>query len=77
MGGFNLKEPANKPIVTQSLAARILGCWHLKISRPITTEKITYRYCTKCGMRQKYDMKKFKSVGSFYSPRIKENLHFV
>lgn len=61
----------------QSIIERILGCWHLKMSRPITTENVTYRYCIKCGLRRNYDLANFRSVGTYYSPKVPKTNHFV
>ncbi len=61
----------------QSVVKRLFGCWHLKLSRPKTTNNVTYRYCVKCGMRRNFDLETFKSEGSFYSPPIPKERYFV
>jgi len=49
---------------------RLFSCWHVKMSRPFTHERETYRTCLRCGMRRKFDIEKWKSIGRFYSPTI-------
>jgi hypothetical protein len=61
----------------QSVIKRVLGCWHLKLSYPKTTNNITYCYCINCGMRRKYDLETFKAKGSFYNPPISNDIYFV
>ena len=61
----------------QSVVKRVFGCWHLKMSRPKTENKVTYRYCIKCGMRRNYDLETFKNSGSFYKPTVSEEIYFV
>ena len=72
-----MKELANKAVNTQSFAARVFGCWHKRMSRPITKKNTTYRYCVKCGLRRNYDLKNSEYTGAFYAPAIAEDLHFV
>jgi hypothetical protein len=59
------------------ILSRVFGCWHLKMSRPVTTKNTTYRFCPKCGMRRKYDLETFRSKGSFYSPPTDGDLYYV
>jgi hypothetical protein len=61
----------------QGMFKRVFGCWHLKLSRPTTTNHVTYQYCVKCGMRRNYDLDSFEPTGSFYLPPIAKNIHFV
>ena len=50
--------------------SRLFSCWHIKMSRPFTHERETYRTCLRCGMRRKFDIEKWKSSGRFYSQTI-------
>ena len=52
------------------LINRIFSCWHIKMSRPFTHERESYRTCLRCGMRRSFDVEKWKSKGRFYSPTI-------
>jgi DNA-directed RNA polymerase subunit RPC12/RpoP len=47
----------------------VFGCWHKDLSRPFTTDqRESYRACTECGARRRFDTKTLKTVGSFYYP---------
>ena len=44
----------------------LFGCWHRRMSWPITRDGQTYRACLKCGVRRSFDAKTWKTFGSFY-----------
>lgn len=46
----------------------LFGCWHKEMSRPFTNKKVSYRACTSCGARKKFDTSNFKTLGTFYHP---------
>lgn len=48
--------------------ARVFGCRHYRMSRPVTTNKVTYQYCSECGIRRKYDPVTFKPERELYYP---------
>jgi hypothetical protein len=48
--------------------ARVVGCWHLNMSRPFTREGETYRACMACGARRRFDTERWETVGQFYYP---------
>jgi hypothetical protein len=48
--------------------ARVFGCWHLDMSRPVTREGETYRACVACGARRRFDTEGWKTVGRYYYP---------
>lgn len=50
------------------LLGKIFGCWHKDISRPFTNKKGSYRVCLECGARKEFDIKSFKTLGTFYYP---------
>ena len=50
----------------QRRVGSLFGCWHRRMSWPITRDGQTYRACVKCGMRRKFDPKTWKTFGSFY-----------
>ena len=52
------------------LLNRLLSCWHLKMSRPIKRGRESYRACVRCGMRRRFDLEEWKSVGRFYLPSV-------
>ncbi len=49
------------------LAQRLLGCWQHDLSRPFTCKGRTYRVCVKCGMSRDFNLKTWKSQGTFYA----------
>ena len=49
---------------------RIFGCWHLRLSRPITRGRESYRACLRCGMHRRFDPESWTTSGPFYSPRV-------
>ncbi len=57
--------------------ARVFGCYHARMSRPVTTKNITYRYCPSCGIRRRYNLEFYRSEGAFYYPATNTDLHHV
>ena len=54
----------------KNLCTRAIGCWHLRLSRPFTHGRESYRTCLHCGMRREFDLQRWKSIGRFYSSPI-------
>ena len=50
------------------ILASLFGCWHPKLSRPVTFEKVSYRACLHCGARQKFDAERLQTTKRFYYP---------
>jgi hypothetical protein len=50
------------------LLARVFGCWHWNMSRPVTRDGQTYRACADCGARRRFDTDRWETVGQFYYP---------
>ena len=50
----------------ERLLGTLFGCWHRRMSWPITRDGQTYRACLKCGVRRNFDTKTWKTFGSFY-----------
>lgn len=46
----------------------LFGCWHPRLTRPITDKHSTYQTCVECGARRQFDIDSFKPSGSFYYP---------
>jgi hypothetical protein len=61
----------------QSFFKRLFGCWHSRMSKPVTTESTTFCYCKDCGLRRNYDFETFKPKGAFYAPRPGKQIYFV
>ena len=50
----------------ERLVGGVLGCWHRRMSWPITRDGQTYRACLKCGICRSFDPETWKSFGPFY-----------
>ncbi len=48
--------------------SNMFGCWHKRMSRPVTRNDVTFRSCINCGARRKFDMESFRTSGPFYYP---------
>lgn len=67
--GTNLSAViANVVIKVRRAITRILGCWHMNMSRPFSRGNESYRSCVTCGARRRFDLQQWKMVGSFYYP---------
>lgn len=70
-GGFaakaieNIEEQKGRKI---GFFGKIFGCWHKRLTRPMTSERTTYQACIDCGARKNFDTATFRSQGSFYYP---------
>jgi hypothetical protein len=53
----------------QSFLKRLFGCWHGRLSRPVTINGVTFCYCKDCGLRRRYDIESGRHHGSFYAER--------
>jgi len=47
---------------------KLFGCWHKELSRPFSDKRDSYRACTSCGARKKFDTSNFTTSGTFYYP---------
>jgi hypothetical protein len=45
---------------------RLIGCWHLEMSRPFSSEGKAYRVCLSCGAHRQFNLKNWKMQGAFY-----------
>lgn len=64
-------------IEKQSFLKRLFGCWHSRMSKPVTIDKRTFCYCKDCGLRRRFDTKSFRLEGAFYSERPGKTVNFV
>jgi hypothetical protein len=46
----------------------LFGCWHKRLTRPISDNESTYQACVECGARRRFDTESFSSTGPFYYP---------
>ncbi|HJU56303.1 MAG TPA: hypothetical protein VJ715_17095 [Pyrinomonadaceae bacterium] len=70
------RESANSAGMLSRFVARVFGCWHREMSRPLTLGGQSYRACLDCGARRAFDTKSWKMVGAYYydSPEVKDHL---
>jgi hypothetical protein len=47
---------------------KLFGCWHKRLTRPVTRNRVTFRSCIDCGARRKFDMERFQTMGPFFYP---------
>ena len=59
----------------RNVTARIFGCWHINMSRPISRGSETYRSCVACGARRRFDLERWEMVGAFYYPERNSALY--
>jgi hypothetical protein len=45
---------------------RLVGCWHLEMSRPFSTQGQAYRVCLNCGAHRHFNLKRWEMQGEFY-----------
>ena len=50
--------------VPDRLVGRLFGCWHRRLSWPITRDRQTYRAC----LCRSFDPKTWQTFGPFYRP---------
>jgi hypothetical protein len=41
------------------------GCWHRKMSWPVTLQKHSYQVCVGCGIKRLFDEEAFRSYGPY------------
>jgi hypothetical protein len=71
---LNINGPSASAVENRKvgLVARIFGCWHSKMSRPMTIDEETYCVCANCGARIRFDPKELKTVGHYYYPPMSD-----
>ena len=45
---------------------RLMGCWHMELSRPFSSDGKGYRVCLSCGAHRQFNLKNWKMQGDFY-----------
>jgi len=55
--------------------ARVFGCWHPDLSRPLSRDGETYRTCLDCGARRHFDTDAWRMVGPYYYARVPQQYH--
>jgi hypothetical protein len=59
------EDSLGRPI---GIFSSLFGCWHKDLSRPFTSGNVSYRVCTDCGARRRFDTTSFKTLGRYYTP---------
>ena len=49
-----------------TLMARVFGCRHTELSRPVSRDGRAYRSCLNCGAQRQFNLGKWQMTGSFY-----------
>ena len=52
------------------MISRVFGCWHLRLSRPITRGTESFQVCLRCGMHRAFDLENWKHTSRFYPPPV-------
>ena len=52
------------------------GCWHRKMSWPVTLQKHSYQVCLGCGIKRLFDEEAFRSYGP-YSYDLNRLIHWA
>jgi hypothetical protein len=72
-----LEQELVKPVITREPAdfgrkvgffTSLFGCWHKRLSRPMSDKSSTYQVCAECGARRRFDTEEFMAKGPFYYP---------
>jgi len=50
------------------IMASLFGCWHKRLTRPISDRNSAYCACLECGARKKFNTESFETSGPFYYP---------
>lgn len=48
------------------LVSVLRGCLHREMSRPFTSNRQTYRVCTACGARRRFDLNRWETYGPYF-----------
>ncbi len=56
-----------------NFVARVFGCWHVELSRPISREGRAYRTCVNCGAQRQFNLGNWEMQGSYYYNRPNTN----
>jgi len=59
---------SDKRIKKIGFLGSLFGCWHKRLTRPMSDKESTHQTCVECGARRQFDAAKFKAFGPFYYP---------
>jgi hypothetical protein len=52
--------------VTGAAVVVLRGCWHSKMSWPISTGQCAYQVCLGCGIKRLFDERNFRGYGPYH-----------
>jgi hypothetical protein len=58
--------PRNTKMTVKGWINRLVGCWHLDMSRPFSSQGQAYRVCMNCGAHRTFNLKNWETQGDFY-----------
>lgn len=60
----------NDPVMGTRIGimGKLFGCWHKRLTRPITSANDSYQACLECGARRSFNRETFRTSGPFYFP---------
>lgn len=65
-----VSPPVTEPR-SPSLLTRLFGCQHREMSRPFTSDGLSYRACLTCGARRSFDTETYEMKGKFYFENVR------
>jgi len=63
-----IRKDKNKGMKKVGFFGTLFGCWHPRLTRPISDNVSTYQTCVECGARRQVDAENFKAFGPYYYP---------
>lgn len=51
--------------LTGAVVVLLRGCWHNKMSWPVSAQGYTYQVCLGCGIKRLFDEKAFRAYGPY------------
>ena len=58
--------PESLRMTVKGWLTRLIGCWHLEMSRPFSSQGQAYRVCLNCGAHRQFSLKRWEMQGDFY-----------
>lgn len=46
--------------------SRLIGCWHMEMSRPFSSQGQAYRVCLNCGAHRHFSLRSWEMEGDFF-----------
>lgn len=67
IGKFNWALPLGVAVTSVAgvLTLALRGCWHRRMSWPVSAQGHSYQVCLGCGVKRLFDEKRFRAYGPF------------